>query len=77
MHDPDYRLFRVNNEDRYTHTDLNYARNELKYILELIEDDECNAMLYKDKLESIKRVFAPFVNYLFEFKSQRVKLVKE
>jgi len=77
VHDPDYRVFRVNNENWYTHTDLNYARNELKYRIELVVDGECNAMLYKDNLQSIKTVFAPFVNYLFGFKKEGVKLIKK
>jgi hypothetical protein len=29
VNNPDYRLFKVNNNNWYTHTDLNYAKNKL------------------------------------------------
>jgi hypothetical protein len=39
-------MIRQNGNDWYTHTDLNYAMNELKYKLEIVEDGEDNAMQY-------------------------------
>jgi hypothetical protein len=36
--DPDYRVFRENGNDWYTHTDLNHALLTLKYKLELVKD---------------------------------------
>lgn len=76
VHDPDFRLFRKNSNNWYSHTDLNYAKNKLKCKLELIIDGEDNAMIY-NKLKSIKTVFEPFVNYLFEFKNKGIKQVKK
>lgn len=74
--DLDYRLIRQNGNDWYTHTDLNYAMNELKYKLEIVEDGEDNAMQYT-KLRSIRDVFKPFVDYLFELKQKGIKEVKK
>jgi len=69
-------LFRVNDNNFYTHTDLNYALNHLKYKLEMIEDGEDNAMIYSN-LKSARSTFKPFVDYLFNFKNQGVKEVKK
>jgi hypothetical protein len=74
--DLDYRMMRENGSNWYTHTDLNYAMNELKYNLEIIEDGEDNAMQYT-KLRSIRDLFKPFVDYLFEFKNKGIKEVKK
>jgi len=75
VHYPDERLFRVNDNNFYTHTDLNYVLNHLKYKLEMIEDGEDNAMIYSN-LKSARSTFKPFVDYLFNFKNQGVKEVK-
>jgi hypothetical protein len=76
VHNPDERLFRENFNNWYSHTDLNYAKMKLKCKLELINDGEDNAMIY-NKLKSIRTIFEPFINYLFEFKNKGIKQVKK
>jgi hypothetical protein len=76
--DIDKRLFKENHENWYTHTDLNYAKTKLKLKISLIEDDEPNALLYDNsKLMTGKKLFGPFVNYLFEFKKAGHKEIKK
>lgn len=75
--DPDFRVFRNNDSNWYTHTDLNYAMNVLKYKLELIQDGESNAMIYNTNLKSIRCIFKPFIDFLFEHKKNGVKEVKK
>jgi len=60
----------------YTHTDLNYAKNILHYKLELIEDNEVNALLYTE-LRQCKTLFEPFIDYLFEFKQKGITEIKK
>lgn len=74
--DPDFRVFRENSHDWYTHTDLNHAMLKLKYKLELIEDDEVNAIIYT-KIKSISNVFKPFIDYLFQYKKKGIKEIKK
>ena len=72
----DHRLFKTNKNNWYTHTDLNYAKNHLHCILELIENEKPNALIYNN-LKVAKTMFEPFINYyLFEFKTNGVKEIK-
>jgi hypothetical protein len=72
----DHRLFKTNKNNWYTHTDLNYAKNHLHCILELIEDEKPNGLIYNN-LKVAKTMFEPFINYLFEFKKNGVKEIKK
>jgi hypothetical protein len=72
---PDYRLLRCNKINWHTHTELNRAK-ELKYKLELIEDDKPNALLYT-KLINGAKLFRPFIDYLFPFKKAGHKFIKK
>jgi hypothetical protein len=72
------KVFKVNNENWYTHTDLNYAKTKLKLEMKLIEDDKPNALLYDNtKLMTGKKLFGPFVDYLFNLKKAGHKEIKQ
>lgn len=61
----DYRVFRNNSNNWYTHSDLNFAKSKLKATITLIEDCEPNGLLYDNsKLISGHKLFGPFVEYL-------------
>ena len=69
VHCDDRRVFRENYDNWYTHTELNYAKSKLNYKIELITDDEPNALLWdKSKLITGKALFGKFVTYLFRLK---------
>jgi hypothetical protein len=73
----DYRVFRTNQNNWYTHTDLNFAKSKLKLTITLIEDGEVNALLYDNtKLVSGHKLFGPFVEYLFKLKKSN-KCIKK
>lgn len=46
INNPDYRVFKVNHNNWYTHTDLNYAQQKFDLTITLIENDDPNALLY-------------------------------
>jgi hypothetical protein len=72
------KVFKVNNENWYTHSDLNYAKTKLKLKMKLIEDGEPNALLYDStKLITGKKLFGPFVDYLFNLKKAGHREVKQ
>ena len=73
----DFKLFKINDENYYTHYDLTRAR-ELEYEMELIEDGKPNFLFY-DKNSRIQgnKVFKRFVNFLFDLKSKKVEGAKE
>ena len=78
VHNPDFRVFRENSENWYTHTDLNFVKLKLKLKITLIEDGEPNALLYDStKLITASKLFGPFINYLFKFKQDGHKEVKK
>ena len=68
----DYRLFRLNKDDHYTHFDLKRAR-ELKYKIHLIQDGNANALLYLKGKVSGKRLFGPTIERLYPLKQKWVK----
>ncbi len=77
VHNPDYRVFKINHKNWYTHTDLNYAKNKLNLSITLIEDDEPNALLYaSSELISGDTLFGPFVKYLFNLKKDHKECKK-
>ena len=77
VNNPDYRLFKVNNNNWYTHTDLNYAKNKLNLTITVIEDDEPNALLYdSSKLISGDKLFGEFISYLFKLKKDHKECKK-
>lgn len=59
------KLFRFNKNNHYTHIDLTVAR-DLGLEIELIIDDEFNAMLYETKRRTGKHLFGYAVEYLYE-----------
>eukprot|EP01038_Epipyxis_sp_PR26KG_P015561 gene15561-21013_t len=78
VQDADYRVFRENSDNWYTHSDLNFAKSKLKLNITLIEDGQPNALLYdSSKLITAKVLFGEFVDYLFKFKKDGHKEVKK
>lgn len=75
VHDADYRLFKTNKKNWYTHIDLNRCL-ELKYKIELIDDGEPNALMYSKFVNGCK-LFKPFIDYLFPFKKVGHKCIKK
>jgi hypothetical protein len=71
----DYRLFKTERNNWYTHIDLNRAL-ELKYSIELVEDGKPNALLYTKFINGAK-LFRPYMDYLFPFKKAGHKFVKK
>ena len=76
VHGADYRLFKTNEDNWYTHICLNRAMT-LKYKIELVEDGESNALLYEGCLVNGAKLFRPYVDYLFQFKNAGHKEVKK
>ena len=69
-------LFRFNEENYYTHSDIMNAR-QIGLPVELIQSPN-NALIYtKDKLEYGKRMFKPVVDYLYDLKVKKVPRTKE
>ena len=63
--DGDHKLFRFNNMNYYTHTDLTLAKS-LGFEIELIEDNAPNFLYYSsDKLINGNEIFGKFVNTLY------------
>jgi hypothetical protein len=61
----EHKLFRFNEDNYYTHTDLELAK-KLHFDIELIEDDQANFLYYSyDKLISGKELFSKFVEILY------------
>jgi hypothetical protein len=72
----DYKLFRFNNKNYYTHTDIYNAR-KLKLNIELIIDDKPNALIYtRDKCLNCNIIFERYVEILFELKQKGIKRAK-
>ena len=66
------RLFRFNKLNYYTHITLEAAR-KLNLKIELIEDGEYNFLHYsRDKLIEFRAVFKSYVDYLYNFKQQKI-----
>jgi hypothetical protein len=64
------RLFRFNRKNKYTHIDIYQAR-KLNFEIELINDDQCNALLWtRDKLLTGFEIFGQFVDYTFDLKNK-------
>lgn len=74
----DKKLFTVNEQNWYTHIDLNRAK-ALGYEMELIEDGEYNHLCYrgKGKLINGAKLFRPFVDYLFGLRQIGYEEVKQ
>ena len=76
-HDKPVKLFKFNEDNHYTHSDISVAR---KYgmMIELIQDDKPNFMYYsKDKLMNGDFLFNHYVNDLYELKEMHVKGAKQ
>lgn len=74
--DADFRLFRTNERNVYTHIDLNRAL-ELKYKIQLIEDGNPNALLYEGKLVNASKIFREYIDDLFQYKKEGYSCVKK
>ena len=73
----DYRVFKQNPDNWYTHTDLNWAKSQ-GYKIKLIVDENANALLYdRSALISGNVLFGPFVNFLFKLKKKGHSEVKK
>lgn len=73
----DKRVWVKNYDHWYTHTDLNFANDHLKYKMRIIQDGKPNALLYDpSSLVSGRDLFGPLVKYLFKYKKEGVKEVK-
>jgi len=67
------KLFRLNPSNYYTHIDIFMAK-KLNATIELIKDDEPNALLYSpDKLIQGSRVFGKYIKMLFELKKKKIE----
>ena len=79
IHNIDFRVFRNNPENWYSHSELNFAITKLKLKITLIiENEEPNALLYDaNSLITGKNLFGPFVKYLFNFKDSGNSEIKK
>jgi hypothetical protein len=62
------KLFRFNTENYYTHYDISTAR-ELNLKIELIKDEEANALLYPKRINA-HQYFGEFVYEMYSLKSE-------
>lgn len=71
------KYFRIREDNLYLHTDLVHAQ-EIGLKIELIEDNEVNAMIY-DKSVIIKSatIFHEYVQYFYELKKKDIKIAKK
>lgn len=70
------KQFRINKNNYYTHYDLSIALLN-KYKMELIEDENPNALLYDGNSRITGNlIFEKFVNFLFKLKSEGVPYAK-
>ena len=73
----DYRIFRYNKRNYYTHYDLAVAKKR-SYKMELIEDDKPNFLFYgKDCRINGDVMFNQFVDYLFPLKKKQIDGAKD
>ena len=63
----DKRLFKLNNDNHYTHIDLKRAR-ELNYNIELIIDEHPNALIYQSGKVYGSKLFKPTIDKLYPHK---------
>jgi len=67
----DYRIFRYNKRNYYTHYDLTVAKKN-GYKMELIVDDKPNCLIYgKDCRINGDVMFKQFIDYLFPLKKKK------
>ena len=66
----DYKLFKTNADNKYTHIDLKLAR-KLNYTIDMIMDDKPNALIYtNEKLVHGKDLFGDVLNHLQNIKNK-------
>ena len=70
------RLFRFREDNKYTHSGI-YSARELKLEIELIIDDEANALIYSLGCINGCKIFKTMITYLYELKQQKVPFVKD
>ena len=61
------KLFTTNNDDWYTHIDLNWAK-EIGCTLELIEHPNNSLIWEKEQTKAGSHIFKKYVDYVFKFK---------
>lgn len=72
-----YKVFKLNSKNYYTSIDVKRAY-ELGYDIELIQDDQPNALkYYRDSVLLGSEVFGKVIQYLFELKQKKVKGAKQ
>ena len=70
------KLFRFNKHNKYTHIDVERAK-ELNLTVKLIQDDQPNALMYKKTdLLTGSQLFGDFVKLLFPLKQKKIKKAK-
>jgi hypothetical protein len=69
------KLFRFNSNNKYTHIDVNNAR-EIGLKVELIVDDQSNCLLYSKRNNSTV-FFRSTINYLYDLKLKKVPFAKD
>ena len=70
------KLFRFNDQNRYTHIDLLRAV-QLSLEMQIIMDDQANFLYYsRDKLLTGSEVFGQYVDYCFELKEKKAPKAK-
>jgi len=71
------KLFRFNSLNKYTHTDI-YTARKLNLRIELIKDEEANALLYGSGTCTTSSVmFKNMVTILYELKRKKIPFAKE
>jgi hypothetical protein len=71
------KYFKFNDDNHYTHIDLNIAK-ERKLDIKIIEDENANALIYsRDKLINAHYLFKSFVSFMFDLKQKKVPKAKE
>ena len=71
------KLFRFNSLNKYTHTDI-YTARKLNLKIELIKDEEANALLYGSGTCTTSSVmFKNMVTILYELKRKKIPFAKE
>ena len=75
IHGIDKRLMTINPHHYYTHVDVKRAK-ELGYTMHLIEDGQPNVAKYKKRVSG-SQLFAPYMNYLYTYKTKERPLIKQ
>jgi hypothetical protein len=74
--DVSHKITASEKRNKFNHIYLNICINA-GLTIEMIEDDECNAMIYdEDKLIKCQDLFGKYIDYFYELKKKKCKLAK-